>query len=70
VPAGEGDGNVKNILLQLEEDGFQGFLSLEPHLSEFEGLKTLEKNAAKRELTDGETAYTIAYQALVKILKE
>jgi sugar phosphate isomerase/epimerase len=70
VPAGEGDGNVKEILLKLEEDGYQGFLSLEPHLTEFEGLKNLEKNVAKRELTDGEAAYTIAYQALVKILNE
>ncbi len=70
VPAGEGDGNVRDILLKFEEDGYKGFLSLEPHLVEFEGLKDLEKNADKRELTDGEAAYTIAYQALVKILKE
>jgi sugar phosphate isomerase/epimerase len=69
TPAGEGDGNVKEILLKLEEEGYCGFLSLEPHLAEFDALKTLEKNVAKRTLTDGEAAYTIAYQALVKLLK-
>lgn len=34
VPAGEGDGSLKLILSQLIlEDGFDGFLSLEPHLA-------------------------------------
>lgn len=70
VPAGHGDGNVKKILRFLNETGYQGYLSLEPHLAEFDGLKNLEKNAAERTLTDGEAAYTIAYEALKKILTE
>ncbi len=70
VPAGQGNGNVKTILKYLDESGFQGFLSLEPHLAEFDGLKNLEKNAAERKLTDGEAAYTIACEALRKILSE
>lgn len=68
VPAGHGDGNVKEILRLLDASGYQGYLSLEPHLAEFDGLKNLEKNVAERKLTDGEAAYTIAYEALKKIL--
>jgi sugar phosphate isomerase/epimerase len=69
TPAGEGDGNVKEILQRLDHIGYSNFLSLEPHLAEFDALKSLEKNAAKREQTDGEAAYTIAYQALINLLK-
>lgn len=68
TPAGEGDGKVKEILTLLQEDGYHGFLSLEPHLAEFEGLKDLENNPARRNMTDGEAAFTIAHQALIKIL--
>jgi sugar phosphate isomerase/epimerase len=32
VPAGEGDGEVRDTLSALIEDGFDGYLSLEPHL--------------------------------------
>lgn len=32
VPSGEGDGNVAQILTRLCDSGFEGFLSLEPHL--------------------------------------
>ena len=68
TPAGEGDGNVKEILAKLEEKGYTGFLSLEPHLAEFAALKSLEKNAEKQLISDGELAFTIAYEALKKIL--
>lgn len=33
VPAGEGDGEVRELLLRLQEDQFEGFASLEPHLA-------------------------------------
>ncbi len=33
VPSGEGDGNVPYIIDQLRERGYQGFLSVEPHLA-------------------------------------
>lgn len=32
VPAGEGDGNIKEILADAWKSGYRGFLSLEPHL--------------------------------------
>jgi sugar phosphate isomerase/epimerase len=70
VPAGEGDGKVSEILRLLNLEGYQGYLSLEPHLAEFAGLKSLEQNVKKRELTDGEAAYTIAFHALEKVLKQ
>jgi sugar phosphate isomerase/epimerase len=68
VPAGEGDGNLREILTRIDQIGYSGFLSLEPHLFEFEGLRRLEKNPEKRPLADGEVAFTIAYQALINIL--
>ena len=48
VPAGQGDGNLKAILARLDGEGYEGFLSLEPHLADFAGLSGLEKNAAVR----------------------
>ena len=42
VPAGHGDGNVKEILKELKESGYEGFLSLEPHLADFAGFSALE----------------------------
>ena len=68
VPAGQGDGNVSRIFVQLDCSGYEGFLSLEPHLADFAGLKDLEKNAAKRGMSDGEKAFTIAHDALVELL--
>jgi sugar phosphate isomerase/epimerase len=34
VPAGQGDGEVRQTLAALKESGFSGYLSLEPHLAE------------------------------------
>ena len=33
VPAGEGDGQVKEVLAALSARGYDGFASLEPHLA-------------------------------------
>jgi sugar phosphate isomerase/epimerase len=41
VPAGQGDGQVKELLAALRDRGYNGFLSLEPHLAqagEFSGF--------------------------------
>jgi sugar phosphate isomerase/epimerase len=32
VPAGQGDGHIEEILIDLKKSGYTGFLSLEPHL--------------------------------------
>ena len=42
VPAGEGDGNVEEILKRFDKHKRTVILSLEPHLKVFEGLSALE----------------------------
>ncbi|MDO4458557.1 MAG: sugar phosphate isomerase/epimerase family protein [Clostridia bacterium] len=69
VPAGEGDGNVKAILSKLDEKGFDGFLSLEPHLADFATFKTLEHTDASLKDKGGVWAYSTAHAALMKLLK-
>ncbi|WP_077612532.1 sugar phosphate isomerase/epimerase family protein [Clostridium sp. Marseille-P2415] len=69
VPAGMGDGHVKEILKLLKSGGYKGFLSLEPHLSDFAGFSALEQNAAEKKKLSGEEAFTMAYEALEKILE-
>lgn len=68
TPAGEGDGHVAEILRCLDQEGYDGFLSLEPHLTDFTGLNNLEKDTQKRGRSDGEAAFCQAYHALEKIL--
>ena len=69
VPAGMGDGNVEKILKILKDGGYKGFLSLEPHLSDFAGFSALEQNAGEKKKLSGEEAFTMAYEALHKILE-
>ena len=68
VPAGCGDGQLLKIFTALDAAGFSGFLSLEPHLTDFAGLKNLEAEAQKRGRTDGEAAFAEAHSALQKLL--
>lgn len=68
VPAGMGDGNVEKILGNLKESGYQGFLSLEPHLSDFAGFSALEQHGEQKKKMSGEEAFTMAHDALIKIL--
>lgn len=71
VPAGMGDGNVAYVLKELFENGYQGFLSLEPHLGSFEGLAALELDDKMEGLPKGgEGTFTLAYRALCDILEE
>lgn len=71
VPAGCGDGQVKRILQALKEEGFSGFLSLEPHLTNFAGLQALEQNAKKRESTlSQKEAWRLALDSLKRILND
>lgn len=74
VPAGEGDGKVKEIICKLIENGYEGFLSLEPHLANFTGFQALETNsvsgAAMESQSDSEKKFAIAVKALNKILED
>ncbi|MBE5960969.1 MAG: sugar phosphate isomerase/epimerase, partial [Lachnospiraceae bacterium] len=75
VPAGEGDGHVAKILGLLDKNGYEGFLSLEPHLFQFKGLEKLEKNAKSHVgmnsitvQSKGAAAYQYVFKKFEKIL--
>lgn len=69
VPSGAGDGNVEEILKRLFDSGYDGFLSLEPHLGSFAGLAGLELDDKMLDLPEGgEGTFTLAYRALGEIL--
>lgn len=71
VPAGLGDGHIEEILADLIKSNYQGFLSLEPHLGTFKGLKDLELDIEFDEVDDnGLEKFKLAHQALVKILNK
>lgn len=71
MPAGWGQGNVKKILEDLKTCGYAGYLSLEPHLTNFAGFHSLENSkAGKKWQIGGETAWRIALDALKALLWE
>ncbi len=73
---GTGDGKVREILKMLKETGYDGFLTLEPHLCVFSSLKNLEADSEtidklqNSEYTDGISAYTAQFNALCTVLDE
>ena len=70
VPAGEGAGEVEAVLKKLKASGYNGFLSLEPHLGTFAGLRALEKSddMMKLEKASAKT-FALAYNTLINILE-
>jgi sugar phosphate isomerase/epimerase len=71
VPAGQGSGDIEVILKQAIANGYDGFLSLEPHLVDFAGLAALEVDPHKHNSTmSGEEAFRIAHSALTTILRQ
>lgn len=72
VPAGYGEGHVKDILQALADRNYEGFLSLEPHLGTFKGLEFLEIKSSIGQAKEQSTAETfdIAYNALTDILRK
>jgi sugar phosphate isomerase/epimerase len=60
VPAGEGDGELRETIDALRDDGFDGFLSLEPHL----------KNAGPFGGFSGPDLFGVAARALIGLLAE
>ncbi|GMA65117.1 sugar phosphate isomerase/epimerase [Alicyclobacillus fastidiosus] len=60
VPVGQGDGEVKEVLRAMLEKGYEGFLSIEPHLAQsrtFEGFS-------------GPELFRVATDALKDLLSE
>ena len=60
VPAGHGDGQVRETLAALRDSGFAGFVSLEPHLAQ----------AGRHGGFSGPDGFTRAAQALKSLLTE
>lgn len=58
TPAGQGDGQYPELLAELQRSDFEGFLSIEPHLGDFDEFGGL----------CGPDLWTSAYDALVDIL--
>lgn len=70
VPAGHGDGHIREILSSLSEK--EMFLSLEPHLSVSPWMESImEKEEIKRsEGKDSYSLWALAHRSLVNILTE
>jgi sugar phosphate isomerase/epimerase len=60
VPAGRGDGQVRETLAALRDSGFDGFMSLEPHLA----------RAGRHGGFSGPEGFTLAARSLKLILNE
>lgn len=71
VPAGHGDGRVAEVIDRLAGRANPMYLTLEPHLQVFEGLKSLQPEELKHKYTysDGFSAFTAATDALKDILR-
>lgn len=59
-PAGEGDGQIRELVRRLRADGFDGFFSLEPHLGDYTAFGALS----------GVEQWTRAHAAFTAILRE
>ena len=70
VPAGLGNGNVEEILRRLKAKDYNGFISLEPHLANFDGFAELEGSGISIDNMEksGFTTFKIATDALKNIL--
>jgi sugar phosphate isomerase/epimerase len=72
VPAGTGDGKIKEILSDLNNSfDREMILSLEPHLGAFEGLEALETDIDTKSMEkSGPEKFVIAVKALREVMKE
>ena len=71
---GTGEGHIPELLKRaIREEGYKGFLTLEPHLVLFDSLQSLEQKAAAdvikaNKAKDGADGYRMQYEALQEIL--
>ncbi|MEG0910422.1 MAG: TIM barrel protein [Ruthenibacterium sp.] len=73
VLCGTGDGQIPAVLRRAFENGYNGFLTLEPHLVLFSALQSLETDDVKHKFAqkkakNGRDGYTQQYDALCAIL--
>lgn len=75
VVCGTGEGKIEKLLDRaLNQEGYQGFLTLEPHLVLFDSLASLETTEAenvikKNKAETGADGYAMQYHALCAILE-
>lgn len=60
VPSGQGHGQFPELIQELKSSNYQGFLSIEPHLGDFDAFGGL----------CGPDLWTTAHTALIKLLDE
>lgn len=71
VPAGRGAGRWPALIGSLRDDGFSGFLSLEPHLGSYDELADLAPDSPWRTLADPrKRKFAVAVEALRAVLAE
>lgn len=75
VVCGSGDGKLLEILTDAILSGYEGFLTLEPHLVIFDSLKDLELKDVQEIIKvdkglDPKEAYAMQYYALLDVLKQ
>lgn len=74
VVCGTGEGKIKELLTRaIKDEGYEGFLTLEPHLVLFDSLASLETTAAENiiktnKAKNGADGYAMQYHALCDIL--
>lgn len=68
VPAGQGDGQISEIVERITNSGYTGFLSLEPHLGNFAGFAGLE-NLGDDDIADLEASDASKFGVAVVALK-
>lgn len=71
VPAGMGDGHWPLLIENLRSMGYKGYLSLEPHLSNFTGFQELEQETVeKADKSQGASLFRLAVHQLKSLLRE
>ena len=69
VPAGMGIGRLPEIFGRLNADGYEGFVSLEPHLGFFNGLGELEQGEIKQKTASDADKFKLAYRKTEEIIR-
>lgn len=76
VLCGTGEGKIREILRRaVKDEGYGGFLTLEPHLAVFDGLNALERGdggavIGDNGVKDGAEGFALQYHTLCDILRE
>ncbi len=75
VPAGEGDGQIVELLRLLREKPGETYITLEPHLQVFSGLAQLEEDGGasikhKYRFASNREAFRVAAEALKRCLSQ